>query len=77
MTYLLVFLASVAADVCWTMYFLEVGKARAARAATWSALIVACGAFSIVEYAHDPKYILAAVFGCWVGTYGTMKWGKK
>jgi hypothetical protein len=77
MNYLWVFLASVAADVCWTLYFIEVGKARAARAATWSSLIVACGCFAVIQYSHEPMLMLAAIAGSWVGTYGTMKWGKK
>jgi hypothetical protein len=75
--FILVFLAAVVADVCWTMYFVEVGNKHALRAALWSGAIVACGAYSTVEYVSNHWLFLAAVAGSIVGTYGTLKWGKK
>lgn len=74
MTYLLVFLSMIGADVAWTLYFIETGKRRAVQAGAWSAAIVAVGSFSTINYIHNPKTILAAIAGAFVGTYATIWW---
>lgn len=76
MSYLLVFLAVAAADVCWTLYFIETGKRNAAKAAAWSALIVALGAFTTVAYVHERGLILAAVAGAFAGTWATIRFKR-
>ncbi len=63
----------LAADVCWTRYFLEVAAKRAVLAGAWSGAIVAFGAVAVVHYVHDPLAILAAVAGSFLGTYVTVK----
>lgn len=74
MIYALVFLATFIADVAWTMYFKEVAKERALFAASWSALIVLIGGFTVIQYVHAPHILIATVSGSFFGTYATMKW---
>ena len=76
MSYVLVFLAVAAADVCWTHYFIETTNKHAVKAAAWSALIVALGAFTTVSYVHERGLIIAAVFGAFAGTWATIRFKK-
>lgn len=65
----LVFVSLVAVDVCWTLYIAEVNARNAVKAATWSALIMLCGAFATISFVHDKRLLIAAILGAWVGTY--------
>jgi hypothetical protein len=56
---------------------LEVGKKNAIFAATWSALIVAVGGFTVISYTINHWFILASLIGSWVGTYITIGREKK
>jgi hypothetical protein len=72
----LVFFSLVAVDTCWTLYIAKVNEGKALAAATWSAAIMACGAFASISYIHDNRLLVAAVLGGWVGTYGTVRFNK-
>lgn len=72
----LVFLSLVAVDMCWTFYIAKVNEGRALASATWSALIMVCGAFASISYIHDNRLLGAAVAGAWVGTYATVRFNK-
>ena len=74
--FLLVFLSLVAVDTCWTFYIASVNAAKAFAAATWSALIMVCGAFAVISYLHDVRLLTAAIAGAWVGTFGTVTFNK-
>lgn len=71
--FLAVFIATFIADVCWTKYFLEVGKHRELPAANWSAAIIAIGAFTVISYTINHWLTLAAIFGSWFGTWWTVR----
>ena len=71
--FLSVILITSIADVCWTMYMIEVGKKREIRAATWSSAIIALGGVTVISYTVNHWFILAAIFGSWIGTYWTVK----
>jgi hypothetical protein len=75
--FLLVFLATLLADVCWTLYFQRVAAKRAHASAFWSSAIIALGAFTITEYTRSPWLILAAVLGAYIGTWLTVRFGAK
>jgi hypothetical protein len=77
MKFMLVFLGVLLADVAWTLYFIETGKGRAVAAGLWSAAIVGIGAFTTVQYVHDPKLVAAAVAGAFVGTWATVLYKKR
>lgn len=73
----LVFLALCAVDACWTLYIAKVGEGKALAAATWSALIMVCGAFATISYLNDTRLLVAAIAGAWVGTYCTVRFARR
>lgn len=77
MKFVLVFFGVMAADVAWTLYFIETGKGRAVAAAAWSSAIVGISAFTTISYVHDTKLIAAAVLGAFVGTWATVAYKKQ
>lgn len=81
MTYLvkfiLVTIAMVIADICWTYYFLKVEERKAIAAGVWSSLIIVASAFITTNYVEDKSLIPAAVLGAFIGTAGTVWYKKK
>lgn len=75
--FLLVMLAMAAADWCWTKYMLYAASRDALKAAFWSSMIIACGAFTVTNYVEDPRLIVAALIGAFVGTYYAVEHGKE
>jgi hypothetical protein len=73
-TFLLIMIAMALADVCWTLYFIDVEERRAHPAAFWSAMIILVTAFTVTNYVENKIYISAAFLGAYLGTYGTIKW---
>lgn len=69
MTYLLVFLSMFAADFAWTKYNMESAAKHPHRAAFWSMLIVAFGAFNIVSYTTNRWLLIPALLGAYAGTW--------
>ena len=69
MMYVVVFVLTVIADVCWTRYTLAVNDRRKLRAASWSAGIVAIGSITTIEYVGSHWLALSAVAGAFVGTW--------
>ncbi len=69
--------AMALADVCWTLYFIDVEERRAHAAAFWSAMIILVTAFTVTNYVENKIYIAAAFLGAYVGTYVTIAWKKK
>lgn len=68
-----IFMATLIADIAWTKYFIEVSNKKAVAAASWSAGIVAIGAFTVISYTMNHWLTVAAVAGSWVGTYLTVR----
>ncbi len=69
--------AMALADVCWTLYFIDVEERRAHAAAFWSAMIILVTAFTVTNYVENKIYIVAAFLGAYVGTYVTIQWKRK
>ena len=76
-TFFLIMAAMTVADVCWTLYFIDVDERRAHAAAFWSAMIILVTAFTVTNYVENKIYIAAAFLGAYLGTYGTIEWKKK
>ena len=72
-----VMFSMILADVCWTMYFIEVDRRRPIPAGIWGASIILFGAFTTVEYVADHRYLIAAFIGSFIGTAGTVYYKKK
>ena len=68
-----VFCATFIADVCWTKYFIEVGKHREIHAANWSAAIIAMGVFTVISYNANHWLAIASISGSWFGTWWTVR----
>lgn len=75
--FILVMLALIVADVCWTMYFTETANKNPVKAGIWSALIMLSGSFATVSFVNDKRFIIAAMLGAFIGTYATIKWIKR
>jgi hypothetical protein len=75
--FLLVTCALFLVDVCWARYIAKVGEGKALPAATWSALIMLCGAFATISYLHDRRLLAAAILGAFLGTYTSVRLGKR
>ncbi len=76
-TFLLIMVAMALADVCWTLYFIDVEERKAHPAAFWSAMIILVTAFTVTNYVENKIYIAAAFIGAYIGTFGTITWKKK
>lgn len=75
--FLLIVLAVTLADVCWTKYFLATADRRAATAGAWSSFIILLGAYTTINYVHNPLFIVAAMIGAFIGTAGTVWWSAR
>jgi hypothetical protein len=76
LNWILVFIATLLVDVAWTRYIAEAAAKKALPAASWSAAIVAFGAFNVVAYQTDRMLIIPAILGAFVGTYVAV-WKEK
>lgn len=75
--FILVTLAMIIADICWTYYFLKVEERKAIASGVWSSLIIIASAFTTTNYVEDKSLIPAAVLGAFIGTAGTVWYKKK
>jgi hypothetical protein len=75
--FILVMVAMILADVCWTMYFIETEKRRSVPAGLWGAAILLFGSLVTMNYVDDHRLLGAAVIGSFIGVYITIEWKKK
>lgn len=75
--FILVVLAMIVADVCWTFYFIKIEERKVMASGIWSALIIVGSAFTTTSYVEDKSLIPAAVLGAFIGTAGTVWYKKK
>jgi hypothetical protein len=68
-----VMLSMFLVDICWTKYFIWVGKKHPINSATWGSLILLFGAFTTINYVEDRTLLLAAIIGGFCGTYYAVK----
>src|SRR5688500_18957205 len=73
-TFLLIVVAMAVADVCWTLYFINLAERKPHAASFWSAMIVLAHAIAVTTYVDNHSYISAAFIGAYLGTFGTIKW---
>ena len=75
--FILVMLAMIVADVCWTFYFIKVEERKVIASGIWSSLIIIASAFITTSYVEDRSLVPAAVIGAFIGTAGTVWYKKK
>lgn len=73
---ILVFLALILVDICWTFYIAKVAEKKAFAASAWSAAIMCAGAFATISYLQDTRLLFAAAAGAFVGTFIAVKINK-
>jgi hypothetical protein len=76
--YILVFVAMIATDYIWSEWMKSVSEKKAIRAGLFSIGTVLAGSFVIISYIENPKYLIPACLGAFVGTYISVRYnGKK
>ncbi len=75
--FILVMFSMILADICWTMYFIEVDKRRPIPAGIWGSAIMIFGAITTVHYVGDHRLLIAAILGSFIGTAGTVYYKNK
>ena len=75
--FILVMLAMIVADDCWTFYFIKVEERKVIASGIWSSLIIIASAFITTSYVEDRSLVPAAVIGAFIGTAGTVYYKKK
>lgn len=66
---ILVFFSYVVIDFLWSIYIKTVADHKMFKASVYSALIMLCGGFSVIEYVNNHWLLIPAAIGCFVGTY--------
>ena len=69
LNWIAIFAATLIADYFWAKWTAACTANLALDAAIYSALIVGCGGFTIVEYTSDHWLLIPAAAGAAVGTY--------
>ncbi len=72
----LVFAAVAVTDVFWTLYVTGATEGKIWRASVYSTMIVVCGSTATIEYVQDPRMILPAAMGAFVGTILPLLWRR-
>jgi hypothetical protein len=67
----------IVVDICWTMFMIEVDKRKSVMSGIWAMGILLCGAFVTTEYVTDHRYIIPALIGSFIGTWGSVEWKKR
>jgi len=75
--FIVVTVAMLLADVCWTMYFIETEKRRSIAAGLWSAAILLFGSVVTINYVDDHRLLTAAIIGSFLGVVATIEYKKR
>ena len=75
--FILVMTAMIAADICWTMYFIETEKRKSIPAGLWSAAILLFGSAVTINYVDDHRLLIAAIIGSFIGVVATIEYKKR
>lgn len=76
-TALFVFLNVGLADIIWALYIKAAANNHTWKAAVSSALIVAMGSFTVLEYTQNHWMVVPALLGAFVGTFVTIEYHKR
>jgi len=75
--FIMVMVAMIITDVCWTVYFMKVEERKPIAAGLWSSAIMLAGAIVTTNYVEDRSLMLAAILGAFIGTAGTVEYKKR
>lgn len=69
-----VFVVYVLFDILYALYVLCVSRQRAFAASGISAVLYSLGAYGVMNYLHNPWYLLPLACGAFIGTYVAVKY---
>ncbi len=72
-----VFVLTALMDALHAIYTRSVAQHRALSAATFGSAIYLISAFAVLQYTQNPWYLGFVVSGSWVGTFLSVKFGKR
>lgn len=64
-----VFGAVALSDAIWARYISAVSSSGKLEASGWSVVVIALGAYVVVQYVEDRRLVLPAMVGAFIGTY--------
>lgn len=74
--FILVFLAMMVTDICWTFYLISVEERKSIIAGLWAMALYVFGAFVVSSYVGNKWLIIAAALGSFAGTWLTIEYKK-
>ena len=75
--FMFVAVAMFLADICWTMYFIEIEKRRSIPAGLWGSAILLFGSVVTINYVDDHRLLIAAIIGSFLGVVATIEYKKR
>jgi hypothetical protein len=66
---ILIFLAVTGTDFFWAIYIKALSNEKFLKASIFSAMIMAAGGFTAIEYINNHWMLIPAVIGAFTGTY--------
>lgn len=67
--HLFVALSMAVADVLYTLWARKAAQGKAVLAAFWASLIIPVYGSVVIMYNSDPKYLISATIGAFLGTF--------
>jgi uncharacterized protein YneF (UPF0154 family) len=71
--FILVFVATIIADILWTYYIRRVSQGKAFQSALYASLVYANTVFVTIMYTENRWLGIAVVLGAFIGTYIAVK----
>lgn len=77
-SFLIVFFALFATDICWSFYIKSVGDSSPLKSALWAVFLFGVGSIATISYVTNPWLVIPALLGAFCGTYLGVWWnGRK
>lgn len=73
-TALTVFVVYVFFDILYALYVICVSRRQALAASGISAVLYSLGAYGVMNYLHNPLYLIPLAIGAFIGTYVAVKY---
>lgn len=70
----IVFVVYVFFDILYALYVLCVSRQQAISASLISAALYSLGAYGVMNYLHNPWYLIPLACGAFIGTYIAVKY---
>lgn len=70
----IVFAVYVFFDILYALYVLCVSRKKALSASAISAVLYSLGAYGVMNYLHNPWYLIPLACGAFLGTYVAVKY---